>query len=1109
MHREFDSTESPFRPRSNGTLYLITGLLAALLIGDLWPQLAKWLSDTVYPTPTWATTDIFGFRFALIVAVLGGARVLYGSLEKLSEGRVGADLAIAIACVAAILIGQPLVAAEVVFIGLVGECLEAFTFDRTQRALGKLTELFPQRCWVIRDGVESRVLTSAVVVGDTVVVKPGGRVPVDGVVMDGRTEVDSSALTGESLPVEKTTGDTILAGSIVLHGALTIRAVKIDKQTVAGTVIELTAQALKTKSKGERQADRFARYFLPIVLGIALAVFLANVGYQYFGTQPDGQKISLGAASRVALYPALAVLVVACPCPLVLATPAAVIAALGRLAGTGVLIKSGAALERLAEVKGFAFDKTGTLTEGKLELGDIRPAPNIPESELLEIAGIAEIRSEHAIARVVLAEVTRRGLVNYDSDSFTAFPGGGACATSGDWAIVVGTRRFLTEQGIPDSTDADDALKHFDETGQTPLLVARNGKYLGAIGARDRLRPEAPGVLADLAALGLQPLILLSGDRAAVARTVGDSLGLADVHGELLPAQKAEAIRALGQPMAFVGDGINDAPALAGAHVGIAIGTGTYVAAHAGDVIMMGEPLRPLPMLVRLSRETAKVIRQNIVWFGFGVNFVGILLTGVLWPLFATSPEWYEIAPLAGAIYHQLGSLLVLLNSMRLLAFERTATNAVVGRARDATKTVDRWINTLHADDLLHAVTHRWKPVLGGVIAVSLLGWLASGFTAIAANEVGVVQRFGAVQNDLPPGLHVRWPWPIEAVTRVKPAEVRTVEIGFRMLSEEKIQQLELARYEQNKLRQSRGQAGDGGLTWSSAHAEGIARQTDESLMLTGDGDLIELLATIRYTIDDPRGYIFASKNPDAVLRSVAEAVFRELIAARSFQNLLGTGRPEFERAAQIKLAERLKEAAPGGLGVRIDGLTIHDLHPPQEVVGAYHAVADAIQKRDTAVNTAASDAARTKARASDDSLRTVRSAEAEAYRRTAEATAARDVMLGWQAARSRLTPEEDAKLNAEIEERVKLGQPRDAVTADVNARRQQLIAARRALTDFRLGLAAITAVLRTRDKILVDADKLPGTRKLYLIDPDLMPRLQPGVPLAFPRAGDQREKDP
>ncbi len=1110
MHRDFDSTETPFRPRGNGALYLITGLLAALLLADLWPQLAKWLTESVYPTPTWATTELFGFRFALIAAVLGGARVLYGSLEKLTEGRVGADLAIAIACVAAILIGQPLVAAEVVFIGLVGECLEAFTFDRTQRALGKLTELFPQRCWVIRDGVEVRVLTSAVVIGDSVVVKPGGRVPVDGVVFDGRSEVDSSALTGESLPVEKAAGDAILAGSIVRNGALTIRTEKIDRQTVAGKVIELTAQALKSKSKGERQADRLARYFLPAVLGIALAVFLANVGYQYFGSQPEGKKISLGAAGRVAVYPALAVLVVACPCPLVLATPAAVIAALGRLAGTGILIKSGAALERLAEVRGFAFDKTGTLTEGKLELGDIRPAPDIGEEELLRAAALAEFRSEHPIAELILGEIARRQWVVTEPETFTAFPGGGASATLGDTTVLIGTRRFLTEQGLPESTGADEALKHFDESGQTPLLIARNGTYLGAIGARDRLRPEAPGVLADLQALGIQPLVLLTGDRSAVAQTISANLGLSVVRAELLPAQKAEALQSLGVPMAFVGDGINDAPALAGAHVGIAIGTGTDVAAHAGDVIMMGEPLRPLPMLIRLSRETAKVIRQNIVWFGFGVNFAGILLTGVLWPLFATGPEWYERAPLAGAIYHQLGSILVLLNSMRLLGFERKSASAVVGRAREAGRNMDRWINAVHLDDVLHELAHRWKPILGGVLALSLLGWIASGFTAIAADEVGVVRRFGAVKDDLSPGLHVRWPWPVEAVTRVKPAEVRTVEIGFRLLSDDKIQQLELARVEQNKLRRAGSKANDGGLTWASSHAEGISRQTDESLMLTGDGDLIELLATIRYTIDDPRGYLFHSKNPDAVLRSVAEAVFRELIAARSFQNLLGTGRPEFERAAQIKLAERLKEAAPGGLGVRIDGLTIHDLHPPQEVVAAYHAVADAIQKRDTVVNNATSEAARTNSRANDDGLRTVRSAEAEAHRRTAEATATRDVMLGWQAARNSLTPEDDAKLNAELEDRVKRGQDRAVVAAEIQTRRQQLIAARRSLTDFRLGLAAITAVLKTRDKILIDADKLPGTRKLYLIDPDLMPRVQPGgVPLAYPRGADQREKDP
>ncbi len=1102
MHRELDSTDSPFRPRGHGTLYLITGLLAALLVADLWPQLAGWLTESVTPTPTWTTTGLFGFRLALIVAVLGGARVLYGSLEKLSEGRVGADLAVAIACIAAILIGQPLVAAEVVFIGLVGECLEAFTFDRTQRALGKLTELFPQRCWVLRDGQEVRVSTSAVAVGDRVVVKPGGRVPVDGVVLDGRSEVDSSALTGESLPVEKVAGDRILAGSVVRDGALTVEATRTDAQTVAGKVIQLTSQALKTKSKGERQADRLARYFLPAVLGIAFVVFLANVGYQLSGTPPEGKRLSLGAAARVAAYPTLAVLVVACPCPLVLATPAAVVAALGRLAGTGVLIKNGAALERLAEVRGFAFDKTGTLTEGRLGLGDLRPAPDISEEDLLRAAALAESRSEHPIARLILEDAARRGWSVGEPDSFTSFPGGGVRAALGEATVWVGTLRFLAEHGFPKSTPADEDSAHFDATGQTSLFVVGNGQYLGAIGARDRLRPEAPGVLADLASLGLQPLILLSGDRATVARTVSESLGLSEVRAELLPAQKAEALQAVGAPMAFVGDGANDAPALAGASVGIAIGSGTDVAAHAGDIVMMGEPLRPLPMLVRLSRETAKVIRQNIVWFGFGVNGVGILLTGVLWPLFAAGPDWYERAPLAGAIYHQLGSLLVLLNSMRLLAFERPAAS----RARRLSQDVDRWINTLHTDDLWHGVAHRWKPLLGAAVAAAVLGWLASGLTSIAANEVGVVQRFGDVRADLPPGLHVRWPWPVETVARVRPAEVRTVEIGFRLLSDEKTQQLDLARVEQNKLRGGSSRGTDGGLTWSSAHAEGIARQTEESLMLTGDGDLVELLATIRYTPDDPRTFLFASKNPDAILRSVAEAVFRELIAGRSFQSLLGAGRPAFERAAQDKLAQRLAEAAPG---VRIEGLTLQDLHPPQEVVAAYHAVADAIQKRDTAVNTATSEAARAKARAADDALRTVRSAEAEAHRRTAEATAARDVMITWQTARNSLAPEEEARLTAELEDRVRAGQERGPVAADIAARRQQALATRRALTDFRLGLAAIAAVLKSRDKILIDADKLPGTRKLYLLDPDLMPRLPAGVPLAFPRGADQREKDP
>jgi P-type Cu+ transporter len=1080
MHREFDPADNPFRPPSHLPLYLLTALLGGLLVADLWPLFANWLSSQQLTVPTWQSRELFGQRYALIAAVIGGARVLFGALEKLTAGKLSADLAVAIACVAAILIGEPLVAAEVVFIGLVGECLEAITFDRTQRALGKLSELFPQRCWVLRDGAEVRTLTQDLIVGDRIIIKPGGKIPADGVVIDGRSAVDASALTGESVPQDKAPGDAVLAGSVVQSGSLIVEATKVNKQTVAGQVIELTGKALREKSGGERQADKWARLFLPIVLAVAAVAFLANVGYQLASPPSEGKKVSFAAASRVALYPTLAVLVVACPCPLVLATPAAVIAALGRLAGTGVLIKSGAALERLAQVTAFAFDKTGTLTEGKVELGDVLPLPGVSPEELLRTAATAEAKSEHPIARAVLSAVQERSVTFPEPQDFQANPGGGVKATADGSVVLAGNRRFLAEQGVSNFDAADALLSQLDATGQTPLLVARDGVLIGAIGTRDRVRPEALGVLTELRDMGLSPLTLLTGDRASVANAVTHDLPLTDVRAELLPTQKAEAV---GPTTAFVGDGVNDAPALAAASVGIAIGTGTDIAAEAGDVIMMGDPLRPLPLLVRLSREMVTVIRQNVVWFGFGMNLVGVVLTGFLWPLFATTPDWYEKAPLAGVLYHQIGSIAVLLNSMRLLGFERTSA----GRLRSAYTRFDRWLNTAHLDDLFHWLEHRWRRLAGGVIGVSLVVWLASGLTQIAANEVGVCQRFGAVRDDLPPGLHVRWPWPVETVTRVKPAEVKTVEIGFRLLSDERTRQLESARLEQQKMRRPGGTR-DGALTWASAHADNIARITDESLLLTGDGDLIELLATVRYSIADPRRFVLGVKEPDAVIRSAANSR-NTASAARGFQPLLGEDRPAFERTAFVALDRRLKEAAPDGLGVRLDGLTVHDLHPPQDVVAAYHAVAEAIQKRDKTVNEAKAESSRVVARAEEDSLRIVRAAEAEAHSKIAEATAARDVMLKWHTARNSLTQTEES-----------------AVGAD-DTKRRQLLAVKRYLTDFRLSLDAAVAVLKTRDKILIDADRVPGTRKLYLLDPDLMPKTP--VPMAFPRGGPADQRDP
>ena len=346
-------------------------------------------------------------------------------------------------------------------------------------------------------------------------VKHGARVPCDGVVIDGRSAGDASALTGEALPVDKETGDEVLAGSLNQFGALTIEAKRVAEHTVAGQVIDLTAQALKDKAPLERYADRLARYFLPAVLVLALLTFAGNTFIQLNSTvPPGGAKPSLRAAANVAIYPALAVLVVACPCALILATPAAVIAALGRLAGTGVLIKGGSALERLAGVTAFAFDKTGTLTEGKLELGDVVPFGDATPERVLATAATAEQGSEHPIARVVLEAARARELALSPPEEFRAHPGGGVAATVGGATILVGNRRLMEEQGIVVSPEAVAALDRLDATGQTSLLVAANGTILGVIGARDKIRPEAAQVVADLRALGIAPIVLLTGDRA-------------------------------------------------------------------------------------------------------------------------------------------------------------------------------------------------------------------------------------------------------------------------------------------------------------------------------------------------------------------------------------------------------------------------------------------------------------------------------------------------------------------------------------------------------------------------------------------------------------------
>jgi Cu+-exporting ATPase len=1096
MHREISHTHPTWQASSNLSLYLLTGLLGVLIGLDLWPVVAGWFPGA--GLPTWPN-EWNGYRIAHLAAILGGARILYTSLEGLFEGRVGADLALAIATVAAILIKEPLVAAEIVFIGMVGECLESFTFERTQRAIRKIVEVCPRRCWLLRDGQEVRVLVSELQVGDLVLVKPGARVPVDGVVREGRSAVDTSALTGEAVPVEMGPDDKILAGSLNQFGALTIQAQQVAEHTVVGRVIELTARALREKSPAERNADRLARYFLPVVLGLAALTFVAYL-LHYKAT------MDLGPALRRSVIPMLSVLVVACPCALILATPAAVIAALGRLAGTGILIKGGAALERLAGVNSFAFDKTGTLTESRLELGDVVPLENVSADELLRAAATAEQRSEHLLGRLILQEAQARPLVLDPILEFQAFPGGGVRAQTSGGTVIVGTRRLLEEQGTLLPADVQGLLDRLDETGQTVLLVARDGQLLGAIGVRDRVRPEAAGVLDELRALGIRDLALLTGDRWAAARNLAAQLDIREVHGELLPAQKAEFIEqwsiptnppvsshphshaapAMARQVAMMGDGINDAPALARAHVGLAVGsTGTEVAAEAGDIVFMGPALQPLPLLVRLSRQTVRIIRQNILVFAFAVNGLGILLTAWLWP--ALVPEgWEEKGPIAAVIYHQLGSLAVLLNAMRLLWFERTAADSAWGRFRQRLRNVDRWVERHFLPDdffdrLFHGLGHHWRKVIVAGAGLALCIYALSGFTRIGPDERAILRRFGRPVAVLDPGLHWCWPWPFEDVVRYRPDHVYTVEIGFRSLPGK--------------------EAVPGALGWSSPHAENIQPVPEEAVLITGDGDLVEVQATVRYVVRDPAVFLFEVGAPEETIRAVAESVLRESMAGRPFLNLLTVDRQQLQRELLDELARRCRPTSTSHVdcGVDFKGLSLHDLHPPQRVVGSYYKVTQAMQERDRRIQLAEADATRTVASARARARAMVAAAEAEHHELLVRARAEMAAVRVRYQARTHLSWQEEVHILLAA-----LREPDLKAALDYQHRRRQTaIAGQIDLSDFRLVWDKVSGALARRDKVLIDSAKIRG--RLLFFDAEMLRALAPVVLPNRPAPPDRR----
>jgi Cu+-exporting ATPase len=551
-------------------------------------------------------------------------------------------------------------AAAVIAFVLLGRYLEARARTRAGDAIRRLQALAPATATVEEGGVEREVPLSSVGVGARVVVRPGQSIPVDGTVVEGASAVDESMLTGESIPVEKREGAEVFAGTMNGTGRLVFRASKVGRDTALQQIVQVVERAQGTKAPIARLADVVSGVFTPVVLLVALATFAT-----WFVLAPEETRLTM------AVLNAVAVLVIACPCALGLATPAALMVGMGRGAQLGVLVKSAAALEGASRIDTVVLDKTGTLTRGRPEVARILPAEGFTEAEVLSLAAAAEAGSEHPLARAVLSAASTRGLTAGAAESFNATPGQGVEARVGGRTVLVGNRKLLDAKGVAGAAALE---KELVAEGQTPVLVAVEGRLAGALGLADTAREEAAESVQALHRMGLR-VVMLTGDHEAPAARVARELGIDQVFAGVLPSGKAQVVRTLkaeGRRVAMVGDGINDAPALAEADLGVAMGSGSDVARDAADVTLLRADLRSLPAALGLARSTMRVIRQNLFW-AFLYNALGIpVAAGLLYGV-----TGWLLSPMLASLAMSLSSVSVLLNSLRLRGLSLPATRAV------------------------------------------------------------------------------------------------------------------------------------------------------------------------------------------------------------------------------------------------------------------------------------------------------------------------------------------------------------------------------------------------------------------------------------------------
>jgi Cu+-exporting ATPase len=543
-------------------------------------------------------------------------------------------------------------AGVIIALVMLGKYFEARSKGKTSEAMYHLMELAPPTARIVRDGKEVEVDAVLLREGDLVVIKPGERIPVDGIVVEGHSGVDESMLTGESLPVEKSPDDVVVSGSMNRYGSLLFRATRVGEDTTLSRLVKLVEEAQAQKAPIARLADVVSRYFVPLVTLIALfsgiAWFLA------------------GAPLPFALTVFIAVLVIACPCALGLATPTAIMVGTGKGAEYGILIKSGEALERACKIETVVLDKTGTITEGRPKLTDVIPLGNYQESTLLELAASAEKGSEHPLGEALVKGAEERGLQLVSSQKFEALPGKGISATVGEHEILLGNTALLEEKNVHYERGLSFLEKLADE-GKTPMLLAVNGELGGILAVADTVKPDSPGAIARMKKMGLK-VIMITGDNRRTAQAIARETGVDMVLSEILPQGKAEEIQRLqqeGSIVAMVGDGINDAPALVTADVGIAIGSGTDVAMESADIVLVHNNLQDIPSAIELSRRTLKTIKQNLFW-AFFYNVIGIpIAAGVLYifggPL---------LNPIYAALAMSFSSVSVVTNALRLRTFK-------------------------------------------------------------------------------------------------------------------------------------------------------------------------------------------------------------------------------------------------------------------------------------------------------------------------------------------------------------------------------------------------------------------------------------------------------